>query len=289
VRRFLHYLPLLLGYGFGRALTVMVTAGTLFAVGLSSSYAVLGLPDTPPSSPKAALAAALAPPAVGEYVTPDFPAVAETRAGGPLAEYAVLRISSHGCSATVITTAPGRSLLLGCAHAFQGNSRSKPLTLDLPSPRPGPPQRLGVRLIAVDGGLDLSLIELTDGPLPYVAPVAPAGWRPAPECLSVGYDGMKLPPQRRPAHLLGSDGRTTYTRERPWHGRSGGALLDAETGFLIGVVQGYETSGQQRGMYVAHSRILQFLGQPGAAPPPGQMPAPPGRDLRPGPWRPPGY
>lgn len=219
------------------------------------------------------------------------PAVAETRAGGPGAIFAVVRLPSHGASATVIDTRPGSSLLLGCAHAFQGSSRTKPLTIDLPCSQPGPVRPARIRLLAVDAGLDLSLIALEDGPLPFVCPVAPPGYRPSSAVLSIGYDGMRWPPQQRTATLLGTNGRTTYTRETPWHGRSGGALLDRQSGYLIGVVQGYEVGGQRRGMYVSHQTVLTFLGRPGpeTTPPPRPYLAPPGRELRPWPGLPPGY
>ena len=47
----------------------------------------------------------------------------------------------------------------------------------------------------------------------------------------------------------------------PWHGRSGGALIDRDAGCLIGVVQGYEIGGERRGLYVSHEAILKFLGK----------------------------
>src|SRR5262249_44563132 len=114
-------------------------------------------------------------------------------------------------------------------------------------------------LLDVDYDTDLSLVLLEDGPLPYVAPVAPAGHRPGAHVLSIGYDEMKWPAQQRATTLIGFTATTTYTREWPGHGRSGGALLDADKGWLIGVVQGYEVTGQRRGMYVSHTSILRFL------------------------------
>src|SRR5207253_9927063 len=73
----------------------------------------------------------------------------------------------------------------------------------------------------------------------------------------VGYDNMQLPAVHLPSTLLQDTGRLAYTRERPWHGRSGGALFDVQGCYLIGVVSGYEVNG--RGIYVSHRAILDFL------------------------------
>jgi hypothetical protein len=182
----------------------------------------------------------------------------------------VVCLPSHGASGTVIHTESGRSLILSCAHAFEGKARTTPVTLDVPCLRPGPPRKGRIRLLAVDYALDLSLLELNDGPLDYVCPVAPAGHRPG-RCLSVGYDEMRLPARRASASLIGSDRGITFTREMPWHGRSGGALIDRDNGYLIGVVQGYEVGGARRGLYVSHEAILKFLrkcnGEPGCVSP----------------------
>ncbi|MBL8799961.1 MAG: trypsin-like peptidase domain-containing protein [Planctomycetia bacterium] len=185
----------------------------------------------------------------------------------PPAVHAVVRLPSHGASATVIETRAGATWLLGCAHAFEGNDRLKPIRLDVPVPAAGAPKQAAIRLLAVDHRADLSLIFLNDGPLPYAAPVAPAGHAPGRHVLSIGYDAMRWPAQQAPATLLGSAASTTYTREHPVPGRSGGALLDADRGWLIGVVQGYETAGPRRGLYVSHAAILRFLqGQRGPPP-----------------------
>lgn len=173
---------------------------------------------------------------------------------------AVVRLTSHGASATIIETASGRTLLLGCAHAFEGAAARRKIILDVPSPRPATTAKSNpVRLIALDAESDLSLLLLDDGPLSYVCPVASPRHAPTPTLLSVGYDGMRWPAVQALATLLGSAGGTTYTRERPGHGRSGGALIDPGAGVLVGVVQGYEVDGRRRGMYVSHTAILQFL------------------------------
>jgi hypothetical protein len=182
----------------------------------------------------------------------------------------VLRITSHGCSGTVIVTQDGRSLILTCAHAFQGSDRDRPIRLDGPRQ---PRARAGLhpaRLVKVDAERDLSLIEHDNGPY-YCVPVAPAGYRPTSRLLSVGYDEMRWPVTERTATLLQVRGRTTWTREPPWHGRSGGALFDLDGGCLIGVVQAYEVGGQRRGLYVSHAAILEFLGPAAGA----RAPCPP--------------
>ncbi len=197
---------------------------------------------------------------------------------------AVVRIKSHGASATVIATEPGRSWVLGCCHMFFGpgdqvdpRALTKPLKLDGPAQTQAPAQLARARVLAFDSRLDLSLLEVENGPF-HCIPVAPRGHRPSAHLLSLGYDEMRWPITARAATLLSTSGTTTYTREKPWHGRSGGGLIDAEARVLIGVVQGYESGPPpyQRGLYVSHDAILRFLQphlgrQPGAAPacPPG--------------------
>jgi hypothetical protein len=173
---------------------------------------------------------------------------------------AVVRIISHGCSGTVIRTEPGRSFILSCGHAFAGGDRTRPITLDVPTTRPGTRQKVGIQLLAVDYGADLALLLLRAGPVEFAAPVGPDGHRAGRHrLLSVGYDAMRLPAVQLPCHLLSEGLRVQYTVEKPGHGRSGGALLDATDGYLIGVVSGYEVDGPGRGIYVSHAAILNFL------------------------------
>jgi hypothetical protein len=178
---------------------------------------------------------------------------------------AAVRIKSHGASGTVIATTTGKSWILSCCHMFFGRGDQvdpallkKALSLDGPQQPDAVSQSVaGARLLAYDARLDLSLIELDNGPF-WCIPVAPAGHRPG-RLLSAGYDAMRWPVTARPATLLSSQGNTTWTREKPWHGRSGGGLIDLDARVLVGVVQGYEIGGQGRGLYVSHQAILLFL------------------------------
>lgn len=182
---------------------------------------------------------------------------------------AVVRISSHGASGTVVATSPQRSWILSCAHMYFGKGET-------PSPEararkhvihcyPQPTKQTGVssRLILWDHKLDLSLIEIDAGPF-YFVPVAPAGFRPGRELWSIGYDEMKWPITARTATIIGHEPNIAITREPPWHGRSGGALIDPKAGLLIGVVCAYTTGGPfdrkpKDGIYVSHDAILRFL------------------------------
>jgi len=180
---------------------------------------------------------------------------------------AAVRVKSHGASATVIATTPGKSWLLGCAHMFFDEHdqvdpalAARPIRLDGPVQPYAPRKAASARLVAVDAAADLSLLVLDNGPFHFV-PVAPRGHPPSRNLRSVGYDGMAWPVTNRPATVVGVSGDWTFTREKPWHGRSGGGLIDLEARVLIGVVNGYETTGQQRGVYTSHDAVLRFLEQ----------------------------
>jgi hypothetical protein len=168
---------------------------------------------------------------------------------------AVVRIPSHGCSGTVIASAPGRSYVLTCAHAFDGADLRRPISLDGPAPPGEAGPRAVARVVRIDYRRDLALIEIGRA-MPYVCPVAPAPTVGA--CTSVGYDSMRRPAVAQRATVWSTVGALTYTAERPWHGRSGGALID-RSGRLVGVVQGYEVDHLRRGMYASHPAILEFL------------------------------
>lgn len=209
---------------------------------------------------------------------------------GPTAVHAVVRQPSHGASATVIWTGQGKSYILGCGHAYPDEqAKRKKIGLDVPTPNPSAtPKEARPKLIALffNGGnpdADLSLIELPDGPLAYVMPVAPEGFKPGANTRSAGYDGMKLPGVNVATHIV-SFGAPTLTREQPIPGRSGGALFDADKGYLIGVCTGYEVLPRGRGIWVRHSAIVAFLKREGygwlippgdpVGPPPGPLGVP---------------
>ncbi len=164
---------------------------------------------------------------------------------------AVVRMPTHGCSATVIYTDSQHSYLLGCAHAYDGSHGQKRMKFDFPCPYgwpTGTDQRAWQRVVAADKKLDIALVEV-QGPFPYVCPVATPQYQGGRNIVSVGYDEMKMPVTARRATLLGSsvaigrgvmaDPTITFTREPPWHGRSGGSLIDLDTGQLVGVCSAY--------------------------------------------------
>jgi hypothetical protein len=185
--------------------------------------------------------------------------------------YAVVRIPSHGGSATVVHTIQGKSYLLSCSHCFETTDQ-RPIQLDVPSKKRKAKPQARCRLIDIDYRSDLALLELDDGPLDFVAPVAPEYYRPGRHLLSVGYDEMHTPATVRPATITSTDDSRTFTVERPWHGRSGGPLLDADVGQVVGVVSGYETAPWGRGIYVSHQAIIRFLSRQHGAPEPKSQP-----------------
>ncbi len=206
---------------------------------------------------------------------------------------AVVRINSLGGSGTVIKTSgplqghpAGVSWILTSAHMARQNIR---ITIDAPDPAPVAAQPVASKIVAVDKAADLALILFEKGPLPYVCPVAPVGAVPG-RLLSVGYDDLQWPAKQRTAHLLGVPTAFTYinaditgqqytarsgdeanfvlTQELPWHGRSGGALIDVDKGVLVGVVSGYrgttprswaEVKPGCSGVYTSHKAVLAFL------------------------------
>ena len=128
----------------------------------------------------------------------------------------MVRIISHGCSGTVIYTEEGRSFILSCGHAFRGSDRNRPVVLDVPAARPGPPQNPGIQVLETDHDKDLSLLILRAGPLEHIAPVAPVDHRPGHALLSVGYDNMQLPAVHLPSTLLQDTGRLAGFIQKPY-------------------------------------------------------------------------
>lgn len=173
---------------------------------------------------------------------------------------ATVRIVSHGASGVVLWTGPDRTLILTVAHAFEGPARSAPLAIDVPT-APGTRRATGPgtkRVIAIDKVRDLAVVELRSGPLPSAVHVSGRSPAVGAACLSVGYDGMGWPAVAQATTVVATDARATYTRHQPKHGRSGGALLDRATGLVIGICQGYENTGERRGVYASRTAILEF-------------------------------
>lgn len=227
---------------------------------------------------------------------------------------AVVKLTSHGGSGTVIWTGPGKSYILSAHHMFSGKDYSRPVKVEAPHPKPAQHQPGVARCIGVDQAADLALVEVSIGPMPYFCSVAPAGHRPG-RLISCGYDRLQWHAQgavratAREAHLLSGhpqgvptfgftraldldhdsyeptagSGNFQYTRELPWHGRSGGGLIDIDNGVLIGVVSGYSGTSPKTwaevkpgacGIYGSHPAILRFVARtaPQALQPPAAVP-----------------
>lgn len=178
---------------------------------------------------------------------------------------ACVRITSHGCSGTIIHTQAGVTWILTCAHAFVGNDLRVPVVIHAPAITPGAVKTGGIRVVKVDYMADLVLIEMRTGPMRYVCHVAPKGFRPS-RCLSAGYDRMLNQQTVRTATIVRTGVQETHTAEQPWHGRSGGALIDQRSGRLVGVVSGYTTEpggrfvpGVSYGVYASLDSVHRFV------------------------------
>jgi hypothetical protein len=176
-------------------------------------------------------------------------------------------MKSHGGSATVIYTDGQKTFLLSCGHCFRGGNRDKPITFD---GSPGAPRSQG-QCIDVDYGTDLSLIKCNEGGLPFVCQPAGPGYHTGQAILSVGYDNMTIPSTQRQTHIIREGMTITWTQEPPWHGRSGGGLLDLDSGQIIGVVSGYVTYPAGPGIYASHDAICRFLEKNGWHSPSGSV------------------
>jgi hypothetical protein len=171
---------------------------------------------------------------------------------------AVVRITSHGCSGTVFAVKGNRSWIVTCAHAFKGREGAMPVVVDAPG------ARMQVRgwITKIDHDLDLAMVQV-ESALPYVCHVAPESFRPS-RCLSVGWDEMKDRQTVQTATVTRHQGTETHTWEKPWEGRSGGALIF--NGRLAGVVSGYTSPGNRQfipgvnhGIYVSLPAVRGFL------------------------------
>src|SRR5262249_44617621 len=124
-----------------------------------------------------------------------------------------------------------------------------------------------MRVLKVDADLDLTLIEVDEGPFPVVCPVAPPGHKPSANVGSVGYPDMQWPAAWKAVHILSTQAKIPYTRERPGHGMAGGGLIDLDEKVLLGVTSFYEGPQTRqeillnfRGGYVSLDACWLFLG-----------------------------
>lgn len=181
---------------------------------------------------------------------------------------AVVCIPSHGGSGTVIGTGDGWTLVLTCWHCFETpKEQQKPIAIDVPKAWLNGPQKVGIKLVALgDQKCDLALLKINYGPVHTVVPIAPRNHKISQECLSMGFDSMQYPAQVRNAKIMKTDSTLFWTDARPWHGRSGGALIERSTGYLVGVCHAYtgpknhaEFHQNSNGLYINHAQVYNFL------------------------------
>lgn len=176
---------------------------------------------------------------------------------------AVVRIPSHGISGAIIETRENYVLILTCAHGFEGKDRTKAIVVDVPCrATPKSPMAARPRIVKLDYQKDLALIQMDVGPFPYVLQVAPRLTRPR-NCRSLGHDNMVWPLVDKPAMIMKTEGSHYLTDTKPWHGRSGGPLVDIETEMIVGVTHAYEPpqrqGGRNVGVYISLETICNFL------------------------------
>jgi hypothetical protein len=176
-------------------------------------------------------------------------------------EYAVVKLPSHGASATVVHTDEVGTWLLTAAHMFRNEAgKSRPIQIDFCNEHvPVAASKAAATIVLCADGVDLCLIKLDYGPVPFTAPVAPE-LHAFGRCVSCGYDGMRRPAGNGPFVSIASDDAWgngyTSMKAKGAPGRSGGAIIEPDTGFLVGVIQGGEA---ERTNFTPHQLIVLFL------------------------------
>lgn len=122
----------------------------------------------------------------------------------------------------------------------------------MPSRRAGA-KRVGIRVVRIDRELDLALLY---GPGQLTTHSVQVGRRQGTTLVSMGYDSGRVPVTVDVTGHRGTNGPFLLTVRKPWHGRSGGPLVNASTGKLVGVVVGYTA---REGVAVSLRTVRRFL------------------------------
>jgi hypothetical protein len=171
------------------------------------------------------------------------------------------RTRSFG-TGTIIRSVSGETLILTCAHLFEGSSRDVKTTVEFL----GGETRLSGELVARDREADVSLVRVTPDRVFAAARVASRQFMVAPgaRTMSVGCDNGQQPSVREMRitavnRYLGAP--TIECTGQPAQGRSGGGLFN-EAGELIGVCSAAEPS-EKRGIYGGLAAVHKLLDQQG--------------------------
>lgn len=188
------------------------------------------------------------------------------------------RWREHTFSGVVVDRTSRCAWVLTVAHGFESRSGRYMLAIDAPWPRNAAPQIVRMRITKIDKAMDLAVVKLETGNLPNVCYVATRPPLAGARCTSVGYTEDDDDPSLEDATIT-EQGRLTVTKEAPWHGRSGGALIDA-SGRLVGLAAAYDPAGcpynEERepakfkawvlryapGYWISHQTIWKFMQWP---------------------------
>lgn len=162
---------------------------------------------------------------------------------------------------TIISSEPGSTVILTCAHFFLGLKVGDTRTT-VEIFKDGIPQTYPATVVGGDHGLDLAILKISSpGSFPAVKLTATAPTLRQDQLLtSFGCDGGDSPSQKTvmliEENRYEGPGNLVCSTE-PAKGRSGGGLFD-EDGNLVGVCS-CRNQEKPEGLYMAHSAILTLL------------------------------
>lgn len=163
---------------------------------------------------------------------------------------------------TIVHSTSGQSIILTCAHLFQGPGKSAQIEIDVF--QNGETRRYPATLVGGNHDSDLAVLKIQNADaLPAVPlPQQPSNMQAGQQVVSFGCDNGR-PPTRLTSRILKVNqyhGPSNLTCEKdPVQGRSGGGLFD-EKGQLLAVCSAADR-GRHEGLYMSQPAIMTLLNQ----------------------------